>query len=74
MPSIANPVEVRGRIGQNGRVIKGENMTVTPIRPKTEPSEDQVVRERLATFDKDKKTAKSWSEVRKAILKTARPQ
>jgi hypothetical protein len=47
-----------------------------PIRPEDviDESEEAIVRERLATFDEDKKTATPWSEVKRRILSQAVPQ
>ena len=57
------------------------NMSSTPARPDTEPGIDpeteRIIRERLATFDEDVKTAKPWSEVEARILqklKTPQPR
>jgi hypothetical protein len=52
-------------------------MNTTPVRPEVKPETDDTeatVRERLATLEQDKKTAKPWPEVKGRILETARPR
>lgn len=45
-------------------------MSTNPTRPeeKTEPETEKTVRERDATFDRDKKTAETWPKAKARIL------
>jgi hypothetical protein len=51
-------------------------MSTTPTRPGAKPKDDteKTIRERLATYDRDKKDAKPWPDVKARILKQLRPR
>jgi hypothetical protein len=49
--------------------------TRTPIQPEPiDPETELIIRERLATFDQDKKKSKPWNEVKARILQTLKPR
>jgi hypothetical protein len=51
-------------------------MATTPNRPGEQLDEGtlRILRERMATFDDDKKEAKPWDEVKARILQSLKPR
>ncbi len=55
-------------------------MSATRIRPDTKPEPpvdkdtEKTIRERMTTYDQDKKDAKPWPEVKARILQQLKPR